>query len=382
MRQRIVFGLTLVGGLMCGDAVNVSAFDILVDYTFDTESLESGAVNGFFNPTYVYADGSTGAQRRERLAQAAATFSKNISDDLLSIIPEQGNHWQLRIRSPGVPQFEFIDDLVVPQDAIIIYAGGRDLGGPILGLADGGRIESWSGSLDFLDTIRHRGEGPAGSFQQASDDFGPWGGTITFTSNIVVNVSGRRTRFDWHFGQTTAELDDTKFDFLTVALHEIGHVLGFGTSGSFSAHRIVGGAPLGSSNMFIGPDANDVYGGEVPLEGTPEDIVVKPRHWQADLLNDLTVMDTTSRVGKRAVMQPLDWAAFSEIGWEVVQIPEPQAIVLSVVALITLVVRDWRCYLSTICGLLRDLFGAHHFKTGESGYCSCSEANCVVSRSN
>ena len=338
MKRRFVFVIALVIGTMWVLSANVSALDILVDYSFDTEILESGAVSGFFNPSHSYADGSTGAQRRARLEAAADVFSANITDDLLPIVPESGNQWQLRIRNPGIPQFEFIDDLVVPADSIILYAGGRDLGGPILGQADGGQIESWSGSLEFLDTIRHRGEGSAGSFQQASDDFGPWGGTVTFTSNIVVSVDGTPTGFNWHFDETTAGLDGTKFDFQTVALHEIGHVMGFGTSPSYVAHRLVGGDPLGTENLFTGENSVAVYGGNVPLEGSPDDLKARPQHWQADLLNDTTVMDTTLRVGKRSVMQPLDWAGFADLGWEVVLIPEPGPTVLSLVALVALVV--------------------------------------------
>jgi len=44
-------------------------------------------------------------------------------------------------------------------------------------------------------------------------------------------------------------------------------------------------------------------------------------------------MDTTLRLGRRAEMQPVDWAALANIGWDVVLIPKPSRVGLLTVGL-------------------------------------------------
>ena len=83
------------------------------------------------------------------------------------------------------------------------------------------------------------------------------------------------TNFDWHFGETTEGLD-LHDDFLTVAIHGIGHVMGFGTTESFDRFIDVGGMPLGTDNFFLGPQATAVWGGPVPLEGDSSFPLEKP----------------------------------------------------------------------------------------------------------
>src|SRR5690606_8940405 len=99
-------------------------------------------------------------------------------------------------------------------------------------------------------TVATRGETGADA-----TDFGPWGGAITFDAAINIDSES----FDWHFGETTAGLDDTKYDFLSVAVHELAHLLGFGTAESWQ-NLLVPGAVSGTpgtgnatrQNSFVG----------------------------------------------------------------------------------------------------------------------------------
>ena len=82
-------------------------------------------------------------------------------------------------------------------------------------------------------------------------DFGPWGGAISFNSNS-----------NWYFDPdiTTDESFSNQFDFYSVAVHELAHVLGFGSAPSFNN--------LSSGGVFTGAAVHDLFGSNPPL--TPD----------------------------------------------------------------------------------------------------------------
>src|SRR5438270_245723 len=128
---------------------------------------------------------------------------------------------------------------------MIGYVGGRALTGT--GEAGSGSTGGYhaSGDQAWLDNLQSRGH--ADALPPPPTSFGPWGGSITFDLDS--------TR--WYFGTANNGLDSTMTDFFTVAEHEIGHVLGIGTSPSWF------GQVSGSS--FVGANSEAVYGGPVPL---------------------------------------------------------------------------------------------------------------------
>src|SRR5690606_37369480 len=79
-------------------------------------------------------------------------------------------------------------------------------------------------------------------------DFAPAAGVITFAIDA-----------NWHFGPTTSGLSSSESDFLSTALHELGHVLGFGTAASFR-NLVAGG-------VFTGSRAVAVHGQPVAMSG-------------------------------------------------------------------------------------------------------------------
>ena len=97
---------------------------------------------------------------------------------------------------------------------------------------------SISGTQAWLNTVEYAGH----------SGFAPWGGSITFDSDQ-----------NWHFGSSTAGLDSNELDFYSVAVHELGHVLGIGTAPQWE-NQVSGGA-------FRGGNATSVYGGAVPVTG-------------------------------------------------------------------------------------------------------------------
>ena len=77
--------------------------------------------------------------------------------------------------------------------------------------------------------------------------FANWGGAITFDASGTV----------WHFNHNTAPTAGTN-DFLSVAIHEMGHALGLGASDEWSE--------LASGGAFPGAVAAAEYGSAPPLE--------------------------------------------------------------------------------------------------------------------
>ncbi len=271
-------GMCLVAGaVILAGGSEARALNLVFDYSLDT--------NGFFNDP----------ARRAALELAGQSFSF-ITDSLLAIVPGpsgQGydNTWEARITHPGTGESDYrIRDLVVPADTLIIFAGGRNLSGSTLGSGGAGGFSS-SGTSTWLSTVRERGQG------SRTTDFGPWGGQVTFDTNS-----------SWNFSLGSPPESGVN-DFLSVAIHELTHLFGFsGGTQSFSAHV--------SGSTFRGPQAVEVYGGNVPYSSS---------HWGNGVqsviagtgIEQEAAMDPTLTVGARKLLTDLDYAALQDVGWEI-----------------------------------------------------------------
>jgi Ca2+-binding RTX toxin-like protein len=239
---------------------------VLVDYSLDT--------NNFFD-----------TQEKMDLFQTAVdNLAGRLTDSLLEISASGPNTWSARFDHPGTGASHSITDPVIPADTIIIYAGGRDLPGSTIGFASTGF--SAGGTSAWLDLVEGRGQ--SGAVASPATDFATWGGSITF-DNMT----------DWHFGLTTDGLDSHESDFLSVAEHELAHILGFG-SDSWDA-QISGG-------FFTGANAVAVHGGPVPVTGG---------HWADDTMSDgrEANLTPTGTSGTRYQFTSLDFAGLEDIGW-------------------------------------------------------------------
>lgn len=187
-----------------------------------------------------------------------------------------------------------VSGLSVPADTLLVYVAGRDLAVGRVGEASVGES-----SLPW-----NRGQGNVSG--PAADDFAPWGGSIAFDT---LDDSGNPR--PWHFDISTRP-PPGKLDFLSVALHELGHVFGFGTADSF--------ANLVTDHLFTGPQASALYGGSVP---TFEEVGHPTQHWDDNLTSPPAVKEprvALSRLlylGRRTLITPLDYAAYADIGWQV-----------------------------------------------------------------
>jgi hypothetical protein len=229
-----------------------SGFNIQFDYRFDTQ--------GWFTP-----------ERRAAL-EAAATIWENIIQDDFPDTPV--GKLTPSIRDPQTNSI--IEDFVVdvPIDDVMIFVGSRGLGESTLAQA--------APSGFFVGEERYDGS-----------DFEPWLGSITFSPAD-----------DLFFDPTpndSADLPSNQYDFITLAAHEIGHVLGFGTSDAYD--RLV------RNQAFAGSQALSVNGGNpIPVGGGH----IQDGYEFGGSGNPL--MTTTQSLGRRERPTLLDIAVLDDIG--------------------------------------------------------------------
>lgn len=233
-------------------------------------------------------------QRRAILEQAAGLLESQINDSLLAIIPNGSNTWAATFSDPNSGVLVALNNLTISADNLLIFVGSRDFtDGSVAVSAPGGF--SVNGSDTWYEVVAGRGQSGAVPTNGAvATDFGPWGGSLAFDT----------VGTDWYFGSSTSGMSPSQMDFLSVAVHELTHILGFGTCESFD--RYVTGIE------FVGPNVASAYDGtgSPPLAGDRA-------HWQDEVRDDgqETMMDPTLSPGTRKLPTGIDLAALRDIGW-------------------------------------------------------------------
>src|SRR5688572_2191057 len=281
----IVFGCALAQGAW-------AKLTLEIDYSLDT--------NGFFLPAAQNPFGFDGDAAKAQLQRAANLFADRFVDDLGAITPRIGMFgipytWEPQVRHPATGSDHVLGNIAVPANVIKVYAGGRILSGTTLGVGGPGGYGA-SGLDEWFDEIDGRGQ--AGALGVAPTDFSPWGGSITFDT-VGTN---------WHFGATTTGIG-LKSDFYSVAVHELAHLLGVGTAGSWDV--------LSAGGTFLGPNSVLANGTPVPLAG---DLA----HWASSTGSTVgvggpaqeTAMDPSITQGTRKRFTVLDWAGMDDLGWD------------------------------------------------------------------
>lgn len=266
MRRRLA-GVVAWAAMALIPLQNSSALDIQFDYRFDT--------SGFFSGPHL--------SRRAVLEAAALVFEERILDRFSAITPEGANTWSLIFQDPSSGNMVEIKDPVLPADTIVVYVGARELPGEQLGYASFGY--SWEGYAPWANLFGER---------DSDSNFDAIGGSLSFDASAP-----------WYFDSDVATWEDFegRQDFYTVVLHELGHLLGFGSS-AFTRNRV--------GNQFVGPEVLALYGGPAPLDPGSS-------HFQegTKYLGQETAMDPTQISNSRKVFTELDWAVFKDIGYDI-----------------------------------------------------------------
>jgi Ca2+-binding RTX toxin-like protein len=270
-----------------GDQVESLQTRILPAITFQFDySLDA---TNFFDPI-------NNPERRQVLEQAGNDLGSRLQDTILEIIPHKFNvadTWTATFEDPSSGGNFDVDDLIVGENILRVYVGARNIGGS-LGSGGPGFASSVTGVQQWVDTVLGRGQAGALGPYNAQTDFSPFGGSIAFDESA-----------NWHFGTSTVGLEAGEFDFFSTAVHELAHVIGFGTAPSFN--NLVSGSVFNGSSSFLEYDGS----GPVPLED--------PGHWQKDLPDNGTevALDPDLADGVRKNMTALDYAGLNDLGWQV-----------------------------------------------------------------
>jgi hypothetical protein len=305
---------------------SANAISISVDYTYD--------VSNFFgsgNPNGPLA----GAEAKSAL-EAAATYYSNILTDTFSPIQTPPNfhsaqfdgvafwNWTMNFANPATGTTVTLQNQSIAADEYRIYVGARSLSGSTLGIGGPGGF-GWSSNNNgggfsaaeinqlnqitqsFANAVEDRGE---------ASGFARWGGAVAFDSNVGA---------PWHYSHTTAPTAGTN-DFYSVAIHELGHVLGLGTSAEWQA--------LATGSSFAGPAAIAEYGSSPPLWPLVGGV---RSHWATGTMSKVfgtntiqeAAMDPELTMGTRKRLTSLDAAALTDIGWTVATVPEPSSAIIA-----------------------------------------------------
>ena len=278
---------------------------IKFDYRFDTQ--------GFFNDP----------NRRAALEKAGAIWSSLINDDFENI--PAGVEFTIQNPTTGkkntITLQEEIDDLLIFVGANTTPFAGNSNGEEltdshgchltgccccqcssteedIVNLSQPGILSSEN--LGILAQAKVDGTDLQGDvFQRrisgnfrdrgAVTNFEPWVGTISFNSQT-----------NWDFSLNNPS--PNQVDFISVALHEIGHILGVGTAPIFDV--------LGAGGAFRGVNALAKNGGNpIPLE---QDL----GHVQEGFKGNTVLLDPSKNNG-RNLPSDIDLALLADIGYEI-----------------------------------------------------------------
>lgn len=237
-----------------------SSFDIKFDYRFDT--------NGFFGGDNLY--------RRDSL-EAAATIWEAILTDEFPDVP-------VGTTTPGVRNPQTGDSINFTTDALIddlvVFVGARDLGDS-------------TGAEGFVSGYS-RNEPRYSS----SSNFEPWAGSIAFDTSTQY--------FFDTTPNTSSAIPIENVDFISVAVHELGHILGIGTSPAFDS--------LVSDGFFNGPNAKALNGNnpiplDLDLKHVTDNILIGGVESQA-------LMEGSFTSGIQKLPTALDIALLADIGYQ------------------------------------------------------------------
>jgi hypothetical protein len=286
--------LALVVLAACLVSGSSGAIELIFDYRYDER--------GFFDDP----------ARRALIEWAGQQYSDEL-DGTLGRLGDRG--FRARFLNPHNGELISVEDLDIDAQTLLIFVGARPLMGESR-IAVGGPgyaqfpcdlmmkwqvcIQVFKGDEDptelrsSLFEVVFRSSWRALKFPPSA--FAPWGGSLSFGSDVP-----------WYFGGGR-DVPSDQFDFLSSAIHELGHVLGVGSAESWSS--------LVPRELFVGAQATAAHGGPVALHTDFGHWAAGTASW-ADGVPQGAAFTPGLAPGERKLLTELDIAALRDIGWTV-----------------------------------------------------------------
>jgi len=238
------------------------------DYSLDT--------TGYFNDPI----------KRDALERAGSDLTSRITSTPGAITPSGTGSWQAIFSHPVTGNETKIANLNIPAGTMVIYVGGANLPGSQAGEGGPGGYFS-SGTKAFQTTVATRGQ----------SGFASWGGSLTMDTDR-----------NWYFGADANGKANGQVDFHTVAVHELSHAIGLGTTNEWDA--------LVKNGTFTGSVATQIYGSAPKLSSDLAHFA------QGTKSNGQPVsLQPTVDGSQRVSLSELDYAALADLGWQIAGLP-------------------------------------------------------------
>lgn len=236
------------------------------DYRFDTA--------GFFDSP----------ESRGVLEEAARRWGVWLQDDFDTIVAGT----PIYTRDPEDPSLEPFINIEDDIDDLLVFVGSAARDGSYAGSSATAAFPAESDDPELRAALYERWE--------STTNYEPWTGWASFDDDR-----------DWFFDPTPATDDDVpagSVDAMSIAMHELGHILGVSPSEAFSVHVVDG--------TFQGPRAMEVYGGPVPLAGDGFGHIAD----EVRIDGKRPLMSTRKPADARYEITRLDRAILADIGYE------------------------------------------------------------------
>ena len=309
--------------LLLAWAIPADAAIVQVDYSYD-------AANGNFfgtNPT-----------AKAALNAAALDIGNAITGSLGPVTTDiySGTNggttatfdWRFSLTNPTTGTATTVNTFTFASNSVTIAAGTRSLAASTLGvggpagagfqLTGNGFENQWIGAVAAAESASNasmrRGGGPIIGTLSGSSTFGATTANYNLTYGAMLGSLSFNSTSTFHYDHTTP-VGVGENDFYSVALHEILHAIGFGTSATWTS--------LHSGTTWTGSNV-------ITLQGTGANMVSADGGHIADgvmstRITDGTaqeaVMDPSLTVGSRKTLTQLDLAFLRDLGFTTV--PEP-----------------------------------------------------------